>query len=225
MAGFPTEPRPEASLAEHVADGRSLRGTTLVLATHNAGKLAEFRAMFEPYGVVIESAGELNLPEPEETGTTFEDNAALKAASAMETAGKPVLADDSGLCVEALDGAPGVYTADWATGADGKRDFPTAMRKVEDALRERGATEARQRRAAFVAVLCLAWPDGTGEHFRGETRGTLVWPPRGEEGHGYDPVFVPEGETRTFGEMGADEKATLSHRGRAFRAFAERRLR
>ena len=196
----------------------------LVIATHNAGKLAEFRAMCAPFDVTIESAGELNLPEPDETETTFEGNAAIKATSAMEACGKPVLADDSGLCVDALGGAPGVQTADWATGDDGKRDFDIAMRKVEDALRERGATEPAQRRGSFVAVLCLAWPDGTTEYFRGEAPGTLAWPPRGERGHGYDPVFVPEGESRTFAEMTPDEKGKLSHRARAFRAFAERRL-
>ena len=228
----PTAPRAEETLAEHVADGRDLAGETIVLATHNAGKLREFRGLCEPFDIALTSAAELGLTEPEETGATFEANAVLKAATAMEASGKPALSDDSGLVVEALDGEPGVRTADWATTPDGTRDFDLAMRKVEDALRERGATEPGRRRASFVSVLCLAWPDGTTEEFRGEVSGTLVWPPRGERGFGYDPVFVPDGHDRTFGEMDEDEKHgwrpgdadALSHRARAFKAFAERRL-
>ena len=232
MQDLPTTPRPDETLHEHVTDGRDLRGHELVLATHNAGKLREFRELCAPFDITIVSAGELDLPEPEETGDTFEKNAVLKATTAMEESGMPALADDSGLVVEALDGAPGVYTADWATRKDGTRDFGMAMRKVEDALREDGATTDVQRRAAFVAVLCLAWPDGTTEHFRGECWGTLVWPPRGDDGFGYDPMFRPDGHERTFGEMTAAEKhgwrpgdgEPLSHRARAFRLFAKKRL-
>ena len=231
MAEIPTEPDPERTLDEHVADGRDLRGAELVLATHNEGKLREFRGLCEPFGVRLTSGAELELPEPEETGETFEDNAILKATAAMEATGKPALADDSGLCVDALDGAPGVYTADWATMEGGGRDFAMAMEKVETRLGEVGASPT-ERGARFVSVLCLAWPDGTTETFRGEVAGTLVWPPRGEKGFGYDPVFLPEGHDRTFGEMDEAEKhgwrpgdpEALSHRARAFKAFAEKRL-
>ena len=230
--GVPTEPRATETLAEHVADGRDLAGATLVLATHNEGKLREFRGLCEPFDVSLISCRELDLTEPEETGATFEANAVVKAATAMEASGKPALSDDSGLVIAALDGEPGVRTADWATTPEGTRDFDMAMRKVEDALRERGATRPEQRRASFVSVLCLAWPDGTTEEFRGEVAGTLVWPPRGERGFGFDPVFAPDGHDRTFGEMDENEKHgwrpgeadALSHRARAFKAFAERRL-
>ena len=232
MSSLPSSPRPDETLREHVADGRDLRGATLVLATHNAGKLAEFRGLCAPFDIALTSAAELELPEPEETGDTFEKNAILKASAAMETSGLPALADDSGLAVEALGGAPGVYTADWATREDGTRDFDMAMRKVEGALEDAGAATDDTRRAAFVAVLCLAWPDGTTELFRGEAHGTLVWPPRGNDGFGYDPVFRPDGHERTFGEMSAEEKHgwkpgdrdALSHRARAFKLFAEKRL-
>ena len=232
MEDVPVTPRPEETLAEHVSDGRDLRGATLVLATHNEGKLREFRGLCEPFDVRLTSSRELDLLEPEETGDTFEANAVLKATSAMEASGKPALSDDSGLCVETLDGAPGVYTADWATTESGTRDFALAMRKVEDELERLGAIDPQRRRASFVSVLCLAWPDGTTEHFRGEVRGTLVWPPRGEKGFGYDPVFLPDGHKRTFGEMDEQEKhgwrpgdaEALSHRARAFKAFAEKRL-
>ena len=232
MADYPVTPEPDTELSEALADGRSLAGVELVLATHNSGKLREFRRLCEPFDVSLTSAGELGLTEPDETGTTFEANAMLKALAAMEATGKPALADDSGLVVDALDGAPGVYTADWATAEDGSRDFAMAMEKVERALRDAGATEPTQRGAAFVATLCLAWPDGTTELFRGEATGTIVWPPRGDGGFGYDPVFQPEGENRTFGEMSEDEKHgwkpgqpdARSHRARAFKQFAERRL-
>ena len=228
----PSTPRPEETLREHVADGRDLRGATLVLATHNAGKLREFRELCAPFDIEVTSAAELELPEPDETGDTFEKNAILKASAAMEASGLPALADDSGLAVEALGGAPGVYTADWATREDGTRDFDMAMRKVEGALEDTGAATDETRRSAFVAVLCLAWPDGTTELFRGEAHGTLVWPPRGDDGFGYDPVFRPDGHERTFGEMSAEEKhgwkpgsvEALSHRARAFKLFAEKRL-
>ena len=196
----------------------------LVIATHNGGKLAEFRRLFAPYGVEVTSAGELELPEPDETGDTFEANSALKALAAARASGETALADDSGLCVDALGGRPGVHTADYATRADGTRDFPWAMRKLEDELRGRDLREPSERTASFVAVLCLATPSGETEHWRGEVPGHLTWPPEGTEGHGYDPVFVPKGYDRPFGTMKPDEKAAMSHRARAFEAFAADRL-
>ena len=207
-------------------------GPKLVLATHNAGKLREFRGLVAPFDLTITSAGELGLAEPEETGTTFEENAATKALFAARESGLPALSDDSGLCVDALDGAPGVYTADWATLADGSRDFGVAMKAVEDKLATRGARAPEERRGKFVAVLCLAFPDGETDYYRGEAPGHLVWPPRGDLGFGYDPVFVPDGFDITFGQMSADEKhgwvpgqaKALSHRARAFQRFAEARL-
>lgn len=206
---------------------RRLEPGRLVLATHNDGKLREMRGLIGPFGFDVVSAGELGLAEPDEDGTTFEQNARTKAMAAMEATGLPALADDSGICVEALDGAPGVYTADWAETGNG-RDFMIAMRTVEEKLQAAGATAPDERRAAFVAVLCLALPDGHCEFFRGEAPGHLIWPPRGDLGFGYDPVFVPDGHDRTFGEMTADEKhgwtpgdaEALSHRARAFRLFA-----
>lgn len=200
-------------------------GTQLVLATHNAGKLKEFRDLFEPFGLELTSAGELDLPEPEETGTTFVENARLKAHAAAKAADMIALADDSGLCVDALGGDPGVYTADWA-GVP--RDFKRAMRRVEDALQAKGAATPSERKASFNATLCLALPDGADRIFEGVAKGTLVWPPRGELGFGYDPVFMPEGYDITFGEMPAEAKHSwapgqtgLSHRARAFAALVE----
>lgn len=211
---------------------REIANKKLVLASHNSGKLKEFDGLLAPFGYEIQSVAALGLPEPEETGTTFEENAYTKAFAAAKATGLPALSDDSGLCVEALDGAPGVYTADWATLPDGSRDFDVAMKKVEDLLQEQGKTGPEQRRAYFVAVLCLCFPDGEAEYFRGEVHGELVWPPRGELGFGYDPVFQPDGHSRTFGEMTADEKHgwkpgdehALSHRARAFKLFASARL-
>jgi len=210
------------------------RGTKLVVATHNKGKLAEIRDLIGPFGLEAVSAGELGLPEPAETGTTFEENAYTKAFSAARASGLPALSDDSGLCVDALGGAPGVYTADWAEKPDGSgRDFLMAMEKVESLLAEKGALVPAQRTGRFVAVLCLAQPDGRAEYFRGEVEGTLVWPPRGDKGFGYDPVFKPDGYTQTFGEMPASEKhgweagrgdLGLSHRARAFAKFAREKL-
>ncbi len=210
------------------------RGTKLVVATHNKGKLAEIRDLIGPFGLEAVSAGELGLPEPPETGTTFEENAYTKAFSAARASGLPALSDDSGLCVDALGGAPGVYTADWAEKPDGSgRDFLMAMEKVESLLAEKGALVPAQRTGRFVAVLCLAQPDGRAEYFRGEVEGTLVWPPRGNKGFGYDPVFKPDGYTQTFGEMPASEKhgweagrgdLGLSHRARAFAKFAREKL-
>lgn len=208
---------------------RELESRELLVATHNEGKLAEIRELVAPFGLRVRSAAELGLPEPEETGTTFEENAYTKAFAAASAADMPALSDDSGLCVEALEGAPGVYTADWAEKADGTRDFMMAMEKVEQKLQEKGAGEPEQRKARFVAVLCLAWPDGHAEYFRGEVEGTLVWPPRGDRGFGYDPVFLPDGFSQTFGEMEASDKhgweagrgdLGLSHRARAFAKFA-----
>ncbi len=199
--------------------GRKLSGR-VVIATHNAGKLVEMRDLLAPHGVDAVSAGELGLPEPEETGTTFIANAKIKALSAALSAKLPAISDDSGLCVSALDGAPGIYSARWA-GPD--KNFAHAMEKVEAALRERDAFEPADRRAWFVSALCVAWPDGHTEEYEGRVDGVLVWPPRGDAGFGYDPMFLPDGHARTFGEMTAVEKhglpplgLGLSHRARAF---------
>lgn len=181
---------------------RRLEGK-IVIATHNRGKLREMQELLAPYGVEAVSAGDLGLPEPDETGMTFAENAALKAHAAAKAAGLPALADDSGLCVVALDGAPGIFSARWA--GPGK-DFAHAMRRVEEELARRGATEAEARRAHFVSALVVAWPDGHEELFEGRVFGTLVWPPRGDRGFGYDPMFQPDGHARTFGEMTGDEK-------------------
>lgn len=208
---------------------RRLEDKVLVVASHNAGKIAEIRDLIGPLGFAAQSAADLGFVEPDETGTTFEENATIKALASARSSGLPALSDDSGLVVDALGGDPGVYTANWAERADGSRDFAMAMQKVETALVEAGATEPDQRSARFVSVLCLAWPDGHTELFRGEIEGTVVWPPRGTSGFGYDPVFQPEGHDITFGEMTAEEKhgwkpgqpQALSHRARAFKLFAE----
>ena len=211
---------------------RPLEGRKIVVASHNAGKLKEFADLMGPFGLEAKSAGEFGLPEPDETGTTFEENAYIKAHAAAKATGLPALSDDSGLVIDALGGAPGVYTANWAETPDGTRDFGIAMQRAEVAMQEVGAVEPAQRKGRFVAVICLAWPDGEAEYFRGEAEGTLVWPPRGERGFGYDPVFLPDGQTRTFGEMTAEEKHgwkpgqadALSHRARAFQKFARAKL-
>lgn len=195
---------------------RSLAGEKIVIATHNRGKLAEFRQLLAPRGIAVTSAGELGLPEPEETETTFRGNAEIKALSALKDSGLVAIADDSGLSVEALDGAPGVYTADWAGPG---RDWLLAMTKVNDLLTEKGARTPDQRRAAFLCTLCVAWPDGEIRFYEGRSPGHLTWPPRGVMGHGYDPVFVPEGASLTFGEMAADQKNAVSHRSRALAAL------
>lgn len=208
---------------------RKLDTRTIVVASHNAGKIAEIADLIGPFGFSARSAAELKFAEPDETGTTFEENAAIKALASARASGMPALSDDSGLVVDALDGAPGVYTANWAEREDGSRDFAMAMEKVEKALAERGATTPEQRRGRFVSVLCLAWPDGHTEMFRGEVEGTIVWPPRGTKGFGYDPVFKPEGYDTTFGEMTSEQKhgwkpgdaQALSHRARAFKIFVE----
>jgi XTP/dITP diphosphohydrolase len=197
----------------------------VVIATHNAGKLVEMRELLALYGVEAVSAGDLNLPEPEETGTTFAANARIKAEASAQASGMPAFADDSGLVVDALDGAPGIYSARWA--GPGK-DFHHAMEKIEGMLRERDAFTPQQRSAHFVSVLCVAWPDGHVEEFEGKVDGTLVWPPRGNQGFGYDPMFLPDGFGLTFGEMSRDQKhglppngQGLSHRARAFLKLAE----
>jgi len=188
---------------------RKFTGDRLVIATHNPGKRAEIAALLAPFHVDVVGAAELGLPEPEETGATFEANAALKALAAANASALPALADDSGLVVPALGGAPGIYSARWA-GAD--RNFARAMALVEERLAGK-----RDRRGMFVAVLALAWPDGHIESFRGEARGTLVFPPRGNRGFGYDPIFLPDGNSLTFGEMAPEEKHAISHRADAFR--------
>jgi XTP/dITP diphosphohydrolase len=196
----------------------------LVVATHNEGKAREIAALLAPYRVDVVSAKALNLPEPEETGQSFAANAILKAKHAAAQADMPALADDSGLEVTALSGAPGIQSARWAGP---ERDFAKAMARVEAELRKCGATGPNQRRARFVAALALAWPDGHVECFEGEVNGTLVFPPRGDKGFGYDPVFQPDGYTETFGEMAPDKKHRISHRAHAFAqlvaaCFAER---
>lgn len=193
---------------------RKLRPGKLVIASHNNGKVRELTALLAPYGVEPVSAADLDLPEPVETGTTFFANAELKARTAADLSGLPALADDSGLCVDALGGDPGVYTADWAETPTG-RDWQLAMRKVEDALVAKGPEAGRD--AHFVCVLALAWPDGHVEWFEGRAEGTLTWPPRGMVGFGYDPVFVPLGGERTYAELDPAEKHAISHRADAFR--------
>ena len=202
---------------------RTLPPGKLVIASHNAGKVREIRALLAPFGIDPVSAGDLSLPEPEETGTTFAENALLKAHASAKAAGLPALADDSGLCVAALGGAPGVYTADWAErqpfeaqalGGAG-RDWYLAMGKVEGKLAELGPTVDRS--AYFTCTLALAWPDGHAEVFDGRVLGTLAWPPRGTLGFGYDPVFVPLGRDQSFAELDPTEKHAMSHHADAFR--------
>ena len=190
----------------------SLRGQKILIATHNKGKLEEFRELLEPYGVEVVSAGELKLPEPVETEDNFVGNARIKAKSAMEATGIITLADDSGLSVDALNGAPGVYTADWAGPS---RDWMMAMRTVEEKLQAVGATTPDQRRAQFNCTLLVLWPDGTERIYVGKAPGHLAWPPKGEFGHGYDPVFVPDGKDVSFAQMTHEEKNRISHRARA----------
>jgi XTP/dITP diphosphohydrolase len=191
---------------------RSLTGQKIVIATHNKGKLEEYAELLKPHGVTTFSAGGLSLPEPEETEDNFRGNAKVKALSAMTHSGLIAISDDSGLCVDALNGDPGVYTADWAGPT---RDWTMAMRTVEEKLQAAGATEPERRRGQFKCTLCVMWPDGVERYYEGVAPGTLVWPPRGALGHGYDPVFVPDGQNQTFAEMTHDKKNSLSHRGRA----------
>lgn len=197
---------------------RAFTEKRLVVATHNAGKLAEMRALLAPYGVEVTGAGDLGLAEPAETEDSFVGNARIKARAAMQATGLPVLADDSGICVDALDGAPGVYTADWAETGQG-RDFAMAMERTWRALEE--ARAPAPRRAQFRCTLVLMWPDGHDEVFEGVLPGQVVWPPRGAEGHGYDPIFQPDGHGQTLGEMSAEMKNSLSHRARAVAQMIE----
>jgi len=197
----------------------------LVIATHNPGKLVEMRELLTPYGVEAISAGELGLVEPDETGDSFVANARIKAMAAATSAQLPAFADDSGLVVDALDGAPGIYSARWAGP---NKDFVAAMTRIERLLQERGATQPAQRTAHFVSALCVAWPDGHVEEVEARADGVLIWPPRGSAGFGYDPAFLPDGQPRTFGEMTSIEKhglpplgKGLSHRARAFLKLAE----
>jgi XTP/dITP diphosphohydrolase len=191
---------------------RIFAGDRVVIASHNPGKVEEIGALLAPFAIGAVAAAALGIPEPEETGDSFEANALLKAKAAAEATGLPALADDSGLVVPALGGLPGITSARWAGPA---KDFGTAMARVQRELGD------RDRGARFVAVLALAWPDGHAEHFRGEVEGSLVWPPRGERGFGYDPMFVPNGGALTFGEIDPAEKHKISHRARAFARLAE----
>jgi XTP/dITP diphosphohydrolase len=211
-------------MSSKAAEHRRLAGR-LVVATHNPGKLKEMRELLMPFGIDALSAGELGLAEPAENGMTFKENARMKARAAATASGLPAFADDSGLTVDALGGAPGIYSARWAGPA---KDFRRAMQAVEDKLRERGAHARGQRKAQFVCALCLAWPDGHLEEFDAAVHGILVWPPRGDKGFGYDPMFLPDGHALTFGEMTNTEKhglppagKGLSHRARAFLKLAE----
>jgi XTP/dITP diphosphohydrolase len=192
---------------------RRFEGGRLIIASHNAGKVREIGALLEPFGANVVSAGELGLPEPDETEDTFVGNARIKAHAAAQGAGLPALSDDSGLSVDALDGAPGVYTADWAETPNG-RDFEMAMTKVWTRLEDIGAPEPRT--AQFRCTLCLAWPDGEDVVVEGLAPGRLVWPMRGKKGFGFDPMFLPEGKSETFGEMNPNEKHAISHRADAF---------
>jgi len=192
---------------------RRFDGDKLVIATHNAGKLVEIAELLKPFGISVTSAGELGLEEPEETEDTFAGNARIKAHFAAKASGLPALSDDSGITVDALDGAPGVYTADWAETPTG-RDFPMAMKKVWDLLEAKDASKPRT--AAFNCTLCLAWPDGHDKIFEGRVDGRLVWPMRGENGFGFDPIFLPNGHDLTFGEMNPADKKAISHRADAF---------
>ena len=194
---------------------RRFTDSKLVVASHNEGKVSEIRALLAPYGIETVSAGELGLSEPEETETTFQGNAAIKAHAAAQASGLPALADDSGIEIDALDGAPGVYTADWAETPNG-RDFMQAMTRAWTEVQASGRPAPHTAR--FNACLCLAWPDGHTETILGQAPGTLTWPPRGEHGFGYDPIFVPDaGDGRTFSEMPHEEKEAISHRTDAFR--------
>jgi len=215
----PPSIRPPSSVVRRPITGR------LVIATHNPGKLAEMRELLAPYGIDAISAGELDLPEPDEDGMSFRDNARIKAQAAALATDLPAFADDSGLVVDALDGAPGIHSARWAGP---EKNFRRAMETIEVKLYERGATAPEKRKAHFVSALCVAWPDGNVEDFEARVDGTLVWPPRGTKGFGYDPMFLPDGHARTFGEMSSDEKhglpprgKGLSHRARAFLKLAE----
>ena len=192
---------------------RHFQETTIVVASHNAGKVEELVGLLAPYGIEVKSAAELNLPEPEETGDTFVANAELKASAALEVSGLPALADDSGIAIHGLGGQPGIYSARWAGPA---KDFPLAMSRINEELGDNP-----DRTASFFCALSLAWPDGHVESFLGSVDGTVVWPPRGQHGFGYDPMFLPADESRTFGEMTFAEKQPLTHRAHAFRQLID----
>jgi XTP/dITP diphosphohydrolase len=195
---------------------RKLQPGKLVIASHNEGKVREIRDLLGPYGIEPVSAAELDLPEPDEIGVDFVENADLKARQAADLSGLPALADDSGLCVEALEGRPGIFSARWAVvEPEGERDFNLAMRRVQDELEKLGPEVSRA--AHFACALALVWPDGHAEWFEGRVEGQLVWPPRGDRGFGYDPIFVAAGDDRTFGEIDPAEKHRISHRADAFR--------
>ena len=195
---------------------RAFEGQKIVLASHNKGKLREISALLAPYGIEVISAGDLGFDEPEETESTFAGNARIKAHFAAKESGLPALSDDSGIMVDALDGQPGVFTADWAETPNG-RDFPMAMKKVWDLLEAKNAPAPRTAR--FCCTLCLAWPDGHDEVFEGKVEGSLTWPMRGDKGFGFDPMFVPLGHDITFAEMDPDKKQAMSHRADAFTKF------
>lgn len=195
---------------------RKFSGATLVVATHNNGKLEEITDLLAPFNVAVKGAKELNLTEPEETETTFVGNARIKAHAAARATGLPALSDDSGITIDSLGGSPGVYTADWAETPNG-RDFVMAMEKTHAALE--AANAPFPRRAQFRCTLVLAWPDGHDEVFEGVMPGVIVWPMRGDQGHGYDPIFQPDGYDITFGEMDRWEKNKISHRADAFKKF------
>ena len=191
---------------------RRFKGDHLLIATHNRGKLEEMEALLAPFGITVSSAADHGLPEPEETGTSFVENARIKAHAAAQDTGLPALSDDSGIEIDALGGAPGVYTADWAETPHG-RDFVMAMQKTHDLLEE--AKAQHPRKALFCCTLVLAWPDGHDEVFPGVMEGRVIWPMRGAQGHGYDPIFQPDGHDLTFGEMDRWEKNKISHRAKA----------
>ncbi|WP_412552883.1 RdgB/HAM1 family non-canonical purine NTP pyrophosphatase [Shimia sp. MIT1388] len=197
---------------------RKFEGDQLLVATHNAGKLAEITEILAPHGVSVVGAGDMDLPEPEETEDSFVGNARIKAHAAAKATGLPALSDDSGITIDALDGAPGVYTADWAETGNG-RDFMKAMTRANDEITAKGPDATRS--AQFRCTLVLAWPDGHDEVFEGVMAGDLVWPIRGEGGFGYDPMFMPDGYDVTCAEMPKEEKNQISHRGRALKAFVE----
>ena len=213
-----------AQTATSTTEHRRITGK-LIIATHNKGKLIEMRELLAPFGITATSAGELDLPEPEETGTTFRANARIKAVAAAKATNLPAFSDDSGLAVDALGGYPGIYSARWAGP---EKDFMGAMTRVNELINDLGATTPEKRKAHFVSALCVAWPDGHLEEFQAHVDGTIVWPPRGNKGFGYDPFFLPDGYTTTFGEMSSEQKhglpplgLGLSHRARAFVKLAE----
>ncbi len=196
---------------------RKFEGKTLVVATHNKGKMRELREYLAPLGIELKSADDYNLPEPEETETTYIGNAVLKAKAAAEACGQICLADDSGLSVDALNGDPGIYSARWAQDADGNRDFLKAMALIHQKLAGQD-----NRKAKFVCAIALCWPDGHVETVEGYAHGQVIWPPRGPEGFGYDPMFLPDGQQKTFGEMNGDEKGAISHRRNAIEKILDK---